>query len=65
MLQGIDSITYLPLPDSLQATIEQVISAISSTVISHSEPYASKFDLPSNDGVKLVVEEAEKAYQKV
>ncbi|EFE44010.1 hypothetical protein TRV_01190 [Trichophyton verrucosum HKI 0517] len=64
MLQGINSITYLPLPDSLQATIEQAINAISGKVISHSEPYASKFDLPSNDEVKLVVEEAKKAYQK-
>lgn len=65
MLQGIDSITYLPLPDFLQATIKQAINTISSTVISQSEPYASKFDLPDDDGVKLIVEEIKKIYQKV
>ncbi|KJF59956.1 uncharacterized protein CIMG_11013 [Coccidioides immitis RS] len=64
MSQSSDPITYLPLPKSLHAAIKAAISATSDMVISDSNPIISNFDLPDNESLKLVVEEAKKAYQK-
>ena len=65
MSQSGGPITYLPLPESLNDAVKEAISTISTTVASHSAPYASNFDLPDNESVRLVKQEAIKLYQKV
>ncbi|KAI1906446.1 hypothetical protein LOZ58_006830 [Ophidiomyces ophidiicola] len=58
-----DCITYLPLPDFLYDAIENSINVTAGNVASYSGQYATNFNLPENNSVKLVVEEAKKAYQ--
>ncbi|PGG95065.1 hypothetical protein AJ79_10290 [Helicocarpus griseus UAMH5409] len=64
MPQNSDPITYLPLPDSLHAAVEEAISETFNIVESHSEPFASNFSLPDNERVTLVVKKAVEAYEK-
>ncbi|EDN06079.1 predicted protein [Histoplasma mississippiense (nom. inval.)] len=56
------SITYLPLPSWLEASVEEARSATSNTVVSDSQRWAFEFELPVNEGVKRVVDEAKKVY---
>ncbi|QSS51650.1 hypothetical protein I7I53_07021 [Histoplasma capsulatum var. duboisii H88] len=57
-----DSITYLPLPSWLEASVEEAISATSNTVVSDSQRWAFEFELPVNEGVKRVVDQTKKVY---
>lgn len=56
------SITYLPLPSWLEASVEEARSATSNTVVSDSQRWAFEFELPVNEGVKRVVDEVKKVY---
>ncbi|OAT13734.1 hypothetical protein BDBG_08873 [Blastomyces gilchristii SLH14081] len=56
------SITYLPLPSWLEASVEEARSATSNTVISDSQRWAFEFELPVNESVKCVVDEVKKVY---
>ncbi|RJE21227.1 hypothetical protein PHISCL_06440 [Aspergillus sclerotialis] len=65
MSQSSSPIIYLPLPEALHAAVKEAINTTYSTVVSHSEMYASNFDLPDNQSIRLVKEEAINAYKKV